>query len=110
MRLDPIDQQKGIARDGTFARVLVAGPEQKSQARNLFGLREDRFERPLCDLLVAGLEIPGLYALQILVEAPGETKRLCDEPGYVQRGGAACALSTRRGSSPACRRDRQALR
>ena len=63
----------------TFAGAFVAAPKLKLQTGNLLRLREDRVDRIVRDAFIGRLEVPGFDALQILLEAFGEAKRLCCE-------------------------------
>lgn len=62
------------------------------------------------DPLIGRLQVPGLDALQVLLEALGEAKRPCAELAHVRHGVAQGAPSAGRGSLPCRQLDQPDLR
>ena len=67
--------------------AFIARSEHQPETSNFLGLRENGIDGSVCHPLIGGFEIPGFDALQVLLEALGEAKRLRDASCHVQRGG-----------------------
>ena len=72
--------------------MLIARSKYQSEAGNFLGLGKNSVNGVIRHALISGFEIPGFDTLQVLLETPGEAKRLCDAFCHVRRGGVRCPI------------------